>query len=105
ASEKSLKEAKSPSIPFPGPTITLTKGAAPMSTSLTLNPGKKVSESGIYEATKSNRRIRLRKGQYAPLTPYLGEEWERVIDAKRLRRSPTVSIARARQTPDLSPKL
>ena len=48
-----------------------------MSTRLTLKPGEIVSEPGIYEVRKSNWRISLTK----PLTPKLGEEWERVIDA------------------------
>jgi len=48
---------------------------------LTLKPGEIVSDPGIYEVRKSNWRISLTKGQYVPLTPKLGEEWERVIDA------------------------
>jgi hypothetical protein len=59
-----------------------------MSTKLTLKPGEIVSDPGIYEVRKSNWRISLTKGQYVPLTPKLGEEWERVIDGNKLRRSP-----------------
>ena len=36
----------------------------------------------------------MTKGQYVPLTPKVGEEWERVIDGNKLRRStrkPTAS--------------
>jgi hypothetical protein len=55
-----------------------------MSTRLTLKPGEIVSEPGTYEVRKSNWRISLTK----PLTPKLGEEWERVIDGNKLRRSP-----------------
>jgi hypothetical protein len=65
-----------------------------MSTKLTIKQGEKVSESGIYEATRSGRRISMRKGQYAAKTPALGEEWEKVTDTNRLRKSPAPSIAR-----------
>jgi hypothetical protein len=65
-----------------------------MSPTLAVKPGEKVSESGIYEATRSGQRISLSKGYCAPLTPKLGEEWARVVDANRMRKSPAPSIAR-----------
>jgi len=65
-----------------------------MSTKLTMKPGERVSESGIYEATRSGRRISMRKGQYASKTPTLNEEWEKVIDAKKPRKSRASSTAR-----------
>ena len=65
-----------------------------MSARLTLKPAEKVSESGIYRATRSNQRISLRKGQCAPYTGEPGEEWERIVDVNRLRKSPAPSIAR-----------
>jgi hypothetical protein len=65
-----------------------------MSTNLTLKQGEKAPESGIYESRRSNQRITLRKGQCAPLTPKLGEEWERVVDASKLRKLSAPPIAR-----------
>ena len=65
-----------------------------MSAKLTVKPREKVSESGIYEATRSGKRMRLKKGQYAIGTPHLGEEWEQVIDPDRLRRSLASVIAK-----------
>ncbi len=68
-----------------------------MSTKLTLKQGEKASESGIYQSNKSNQRINLRKGQYAPFTPKLDEEWERIVDASKLRKSSAPSIVRSAQ--------
>ena len=76
------------------PSLLLFKGVSPMSPTLAVKPGEKVSESGIYEATRSGQRISLSKGYCAPLTPKLGEEWARVVDANRMRKSPAPSIAR-----------
>ena len=65
-----------------------------MSTKLTLKPGEKVSESGIYQATNSAQRTSLRRGQCAPYTRSFGDEWERVVDANRLRKSPAKSSSK-----------
>jgi hypothetical protein len=40
-----------------------------MPTVVTVKPGERVEESGIYQATKPGQRISLREGQRTPLSP------------------------------------
>jgi hypothetical protein len=65
-----------------------------MSTPLTLKPGEFVSESGIYQATKTKQRINLREGQLVPKSPIPEETWVRSVDPQKLRMSAGHFLAR-----------
>jgi len=65
-----------------------------MTTVLTANPDGLAPESGIYQATKSGQRIKLTKGQRVPTPPILDENWVRVVDPNKLRKSPLKLVAK-----------
>lgn len=46
----------------------------------TVRPGTKVTDSGIYQSTKTNTKATLVKGEPAPPTPQKGETWVQVVD-------------------------
>ena len=45
-----------------------------------IKPGEKVSDSGIYESSKSKTKATMVKGEQAPPTPEKGEVWKQIHD-------------------------
>jgi hypothetical protein len=51
-----------------------------MSKKVTVKPGEKVTDSGIYQSTISRTRATMVDGEPAPPTPKKGETWVQVVD-------------------------
>jgi len=49
----------------------------------TVTPGNRVTDSGIYESSKSKQRATLVKGEPAPPTPKKGEKWVQKVDTNK----------------------
>jgi hypothetical protein len=41
-----------------------------------VKPGEKVTDSGIYQSSKSHTKTTIDKGEKAPPTPTSGEKWK-----------------------------
>ena len=79
---------------------------------LSVNPGEKIPDSGIFESSESKERATLVRGKKAPPTPAAGEHWVQVVDtnpsdsssAGRSAATPApLAEARPRQRPPANP--
>lgn len=52
-----------------------------------VTPGTKVTDSGIYQSSKSGTRATMTRGEPAPPTPQPGEKWRQVVDTNPSDRS------------------
>ncbi len=47
---------------------------------VTVKPGEKVPDSGIYQSSGSKTKSTMVKGEPAPPTPNKGEIWTQIVD-------------------------